>query len=556
MVLIAKSGIAPNDTHDVDRRTLETENDNVLLLAGGSAGHNNFIFANADLLASASDYYRNALSDRYKQSTEIPAEVLDSLIKTSPEMQQRQQLKAVLTHPNVEMNILRLVLKYLYFSVVQIPTDDVNAVALFADEISLSRLVDQCVSHKLRLMTVDSLFETYLLCRDLNRKPRLEVVESGWQSLSEFDTQDMESILLILRKYHWEYRWRLVIGWIKARQGLSDVSAESGIDKSSKALQELSFQIWFDILQQDAELNYSLTSPWFDYCETLLKLIKRYDSIFHDIDIVWGGSLAATKREFFDAKRWGFRLFKWTVDEADGAIVLTESWHSSLEFNEMINLKSLRQIGGASTSKSSEIPHEISNLTNLEYLNLGSHKITGMIPFSIGALVNLTYLLQLNDNCLDGNIPNMIGNLTRLKKLAGNQLSGTIPKSICAIPLLETISLFDNQLVGEIPEAIGNLKQLEQLHLQGNQLTGHLPESLGHLKKLKFIQVQNNCLSGRVPASLGNLKLRLHVLRLENNRLVGPFPSELKKRGFRLDTQAGGLHGWKMLLSRGVGTRS
>ncbi len=61
--------------------------------------------------------------------------------------------------------------------------------------------------------------------------------------------------------------------------------------------------------------------------------------------------------------------------------------------------------------------------------------------------------IDLNNNNLDGIIPNSIGDLIGLQLLYlhYNQLTGSIPSSIGNLASLEVLYLFDNQLTGSIP---------------------------------------------------------------------------------------------------------
>ena len=67
---------------------------------------------------------------------------------------------------------------------------------------------------------------------------------------------------------------------------------------------------------------------------------------------------------------------------------------------------------------------------------------------------------------------------------------------------LVVIGLNENQLNGEIPEELGNLSNLSELYLYENQLSGEIPEELGNLSNLTELQLCCNELSGEIPSEL------------------------------------------------------
>ncbi|KAJ0909757.1 putative non-specific serine/threonine protein kinase [Helianthus annuus] len=88
-------------------------------------------------------------------------------------------------------------------------------------------------------------------------------------------------------------------------------------------------------------------------------------------------------------------------------------------------------------------------------------------------------LLSLNDNSLQGGIPNEIGRLIRLQELSlyNNSFTGNIPATITNCSNLQFLDLGLNNLVGKIPDGIGSLSML-RLALDGNILqAGFHPSS-------------------------------------------------------------------------------
>eukprot|EP01084_Bolivina_argentea_P220713 374000_1 len=108
----------------------------------------------------------------------------------------------------------------------------------------------------------------------------------------------------------------------------------------------------------------------------------------------------------------------------------------------------------------------------IKQLTLDNNNLNGTIPNNIGNLTSLGYL-TLHFNQLTGTIPNNIGKLESLSWLilSNNQLTGTIPNNICNLTLLYILYLSNNQLTGTIPNNICNLTLLYILYLSNNQLT-------------------------------------------------------------------------------------
>ena len=102
--------------------------------------------------------------------------------------------------------------------------------------------------------------------------------------------------------------------------------------------------------------------------------------------------------------------------------------------------------------------------------------------------------LSLNDNGLNGTIPNELGSLASLEslRLYQNQLSGEIPPELGNLANLRELDLFSNQLSGGIPSELGNLASLESLGLYQNQLNGGIPPELGNLANLRELDLFSN----------------------------------------------------------------
>ncbi len=163
----------------------------------------------------------------------------------------------------------------------------------------------------------------------------------------------------------------------------------------------------------------------------------------------------------------------------------------------------------------------------VDILNLNNNNLNGELPEEIGDLLNITQM-YLNDNQISGNIPAEIGNLTNLIELDlyGNQLSGSIPAEITYLSELRYLYLGHNQLTGQIPVNIGNLSNLVHFFGDDNQLSGQLPVSIGNLSNLVWLDLSNNQLTGQLPVELGNLS-NLVNLYLSTNQISGQIPAEI-----------------------------
>jgi Leucine-rich repeat (LRR) protein len=101
--------------------------------------------------------------------------------------------------------------------------------------------------------------------------------------------------------------------------------------------------------------------------------------------------------------------------------------------------------------------------------------------------------IVLNDNQLNGSIPNLnLFNLERLW-LDSNQLSGNIPNF--NLPNLQQLRLSNNQLSGSIPNF--DLPNLQRLFLSNNNLNSNIPNF--NLPNLQRLWLGNNLLIGNVP---------------------------------------------------------
>ena len=197
-----------------------------------------------------------------------------------------------------------------------------------------------------------------------------------------------------------------------------------------------------------------------------------------------------------------------------------------------------------------EIPSWLWNLPKLERLSLSHNQLQGPIPPQLYNSSSLLREVELRDNQLQGNLPNLGGSssvgfpweldlsinkitgsipqifctmlhTSNFLSLASNKLGGQIPACICEeTEHLEALDLSGNKLCGELPSGFSKCSSLKVLNVADNNLDGKIPMDLGKLNKLQVLHINHNCLSGNVPSTLRNCKT-LEILDLSGNRISG-----------------------------------
>jgi Leucine-rich repeat (LRR) protein len=116
--------------------------------------------------------------------------------------------------------------------------------------------------------------------------------------------------------------------------------------------------------------------------------------------------------------------------------------------------------------------------------------------------------------CPQGDIPDDIEFPATLKSLTFDYSEiATLPQSICNLPQLTELRIFDSHLK-ILPEEIGNLSKLTSLTVRNSYLEC-LPESIGKLTNLSYLDLQVNRLTV-LPQSIANLQ-NLSEIDLWNN---------------------------------------
>jgi hypothetical protein len=111
--------------------------------------------------------------------------------------------------------------------------------------------------------------------------------------------------------------------------------------------------------------------------------------------------------------------------------------------------------------------------------------------------------------------------------LSQNELSGSVPTEMGTLPFIRYFYLRKNGFVGTLPTQMGKLTTLHDLHLGENSFEGTIPLEIGNLIELRAFGIDSNLFSGTIPSLEG--LVRLSILYLDDNRLVGTIPDYLDK---------------------------
>ena len=171
------------------------------------------------------------------------------------------------------------------------------------------------------------------------------------------------------------------------------------------------------------------------------------------------------------------------------------------------------------------LPPEISMMSSLWEITFSDNLLTGTIPSTFAKLSELD-TLSLSFNLFKGEIPPFVWEFEDMiyLDLAYNFFTGTIPQTVdLTEPNLQTLLLENNDLDGQIPDSFGNL-DWKRLHLDGNQFTGTIPGNL-NAPRVQEVTLHNNKLTGKFPTnSFANehagRKSKLTTVTLEGNSLT------------------------------------
>ena len=120
----------------------------------------------------------------------------------------------------------------------------------------------------------------------------------------------------------------------------------------------------------------------------------------------------------------------------------------------------------------------------------------------------------------------LLDSFYRLARTFGNNLNGTLPSEITQLSKLESLILQNNLIRGPIPDFLAKVPLLNTLILSGNPMGGTIPEIVFQTTPLLgTIHLSRTMLNGTIPMEFSAMNVT--DLRLDENALTGPIPSEL-----------------------------
>ncbi|KAJ3239181.1 hypothetical protein HDU78_003024 [Chytriomyces hyalinus] len=148
-----------------------------LVFEGGAV-----LTAHAVVLASMSDYYKEALSEKWTANAFDSLEVIDveadsKLSHISNERPPRSNSRKItLNHPNINAETAKIVLDYLYLADADIPLSLASSVIVFADEIMVFSLVQKCadILVKEENLSMENALKETSVCQDAQGDLALE----------------------------------------------------------------------------------------------------------------------------------------------------------------------------------------------------------------------------------------------------------------------------------------------------------------------------------------------------------------------------------------------
>ncbi|KAG8389187.1 hypothetical protein BUALT_Bualt02G0202900 [Buddleja alternifolia] len=183
------------------------------------------------------------------------------------------------------------------------------------------------------------------------------------------------------------------------------------------------------------------------------------------------------------------------------------------------NLTGLLKLDLSFNGFSGRIPENFKCLKSLQFLDLSYNNFGNYgLPLFLAEMSSLKEV-YLSGNVLGGHIPEIWENLGGIMGigLSGVGLVGNIPKSMGVnLRNICYLGLDNNSLEGVVPEEFGDLEFMSELNLEHNNLSGRVPFSAGFLSKLGVkLKLEGNldlCIdeglkSAKVSGKLGQLKV-------------------------------------------------
>ncbi|KAI5663289.1 hypothetical protein M9H77_22612 [Catharanthus roseus] len=157
------------------------------------------------------------------------------------------------------------------------------------------------------------------------------------------------------------------------------------------------------------------------------------------------------------------------------------------------------------------------------FIDFSNNKFDSPLPADIGNYLSSAILFKIADSGIVDGIPLSLCNSTRLQVLdmSANNLTSSIPSCLIELSrILKVINLRENKLSGNIPDIFPQDCALETLDLSYNLLEGPIPKSLINCSKLKVLNLGNNRMNDSFPCWSKNLS-DLRVLVLHSNSFHG-----------------------------------
>ncbi|KAF7818449.1 piriformospora indica-insensitive protein 2-like [Senna tora] len=163
-----------------------------------------------------------------------------------------------------------------------------------------------------------------------------------------------------------------------------------------------------------------------------------------------------------------------------------------------------------------KIPESLRNLQGLEFLDLSYNHFGNFgVPLFLGEIPRLREV-YLSGNSLGGKIPEIWENLGGVRRIGFSELGliGNIPASMgFHLRNLSYLGLDNNKLEGSVPEEFCLLELIDEINLENNNLSGRIPPlNLKVGEKLKLAGNRGLCVDNmlrhtKIRGSLAQLKL-------------------------------------------------
>eukprot|EP00913_Durusdinium_trenchii_P001702 g1574.t1 len=176
------------------------------------------------------------------------------------------------------------------------------------------------------------------------------------------------------------------------------------------------------------------------------------------------------------------------------------------ELAQLENLKQFSLAQNQLTGSSYRISSIWKSNTQLEILDLSWNAFSGDlgVGLSVNSLKHLRYL-DLSHNNFHGGLAGLVERFCQLSPKGGdlqelrlnhNDFTGEVPACLMQFPKLKFLALNNNRLQGPLPEV--NTSELVILALHKNQLSGVLPKGLKQLKHLGVLTLHQNFIGGSI----------------------------------------------------------